>query len=50
MHPSPLDPKLVTFSTLATGGCYMVDIAIFRLVVGPFNGINLIYTIWTRGE
>jgi hypothetical protein len=28
-HPSPLDSKFVTFSTLATGGCYMVDIAIF---------------------
>jgi len=49
-HPSPLDPKFVTFSTLATVGCYMVDIAIIRLVAEPFNGINLIYMIWTKGE
>ena len=28
-HPSPLDPKFVTFSMLATGGCYITIIAIF---------------------
>ena len=28
-HPPPLDPKFVTFLTLAMGGCYMVDIAMF---------------------
>jgi hypothetical protein len=38
-HPSPLDPKFVTFSMLATGGCYMVDILRCRNVLSDCGAI-----------